>query len=54
MIYSVTLAPVMDKAQEKMMEIMKNEGLSDQSKFNSYVSILDQLIGDVEEQQGHS
>lgn len=52
MIYSVTLAPVMDKAQEKMMEIMKNEGLSDQSKFNSYVSILDQLIGDVEEQQG--
>lgn len=52
MIYSVTIAPVMDKAQEKMMEIMKNEGLSDQSKFNSYVSILDQLIGDVEEQQG--
>lgn len=52
MIYSVTLAPVMDKAQEKMMEIMKNEGLSDQSKFNSYVSILDQLIGDVEKQQG--
>lgn len=52
MIYSVTLAPIMDKAQEKMMEIMKDEGLSDQSKFNSYTSILDQLIGDVEEQQG--
>lgn len=40
MIYTVTLAPYLEKAQEDMLAVMKNENLTDEQKFQNYVSIL--------------
>ena len=33
MVYSVTLAPLLEEAQSKMMDISKNTGLTDEAKF---------------------
>lgn len=52
MIYSVTLAPLLERAQEQMLAITKEEGKSDEQKFANYVSILDQLMDDALAQQG--
>ncbi len=43
MAYSVTLAPYVEKAQEEMLSVMKNAGLSDADKFASYAGILSDL-----------
>lgn len=52
MVYSVTLAPLMEKAQSQMMEIMKDTGLSDEQKFNKWTGILNSLVDDAVNQQG--
>lgn len=52
MIYTVTIAPYIEKAQERMLDVMQNENLTDEQKFNNYVSILDGLTNDVLSQQG--
>lgn len=51
MIYSVTLAPLIEQAQEQMLSVMKNSDLSDEQKFNNYISILDGLTSGVLGQQ---
>lgn len=52
MIYSVTLAPMMEKAQKEMMDVMQNVGLSDEQKFSKWTGILDGLVDDAVNQQG--
>ncbi len=52
MIYTVTLAPYLEKAQEEMLDVMKREDLTDEEKFSNYVSILDAMTDDVLNQQG--
>ena len=52
MIYTVTLAPYLEKAQEEMLDVMKNENLTDEEKFSQYVNILDALTDNVLNQQG--
>lgn len=51
MIYSVTLAPIMEKAQEQMLEVMKNGNLSDDEKFARYAGILSNLTDEALSQQ---
>lgn len=51
MIYSVTLAPYIEKAQEQMLETMKNESLTDEQKFSNYANILDSLTSGVLSEQ---
>lgn len=51
MIYSVTLAPIMEKAQEQMLEVMKNGNLTDAQKFEQYAAILSNLTNDALAQQ---
>lgn len=43
MVYSVTLAPLLEQAQEDMLAVMKNTGLSDEQKFKQYTNILSDL-----------
>ncbi len=52
MIYSVTLAPIMEKAQEEMLSVMKNSSLTDTQKFSNYTTILSNLTNDALAQQG--
>lgn len=52
MVYSVTLAPLMEKAQKEMMDVMQNNGLSDEQKFNKWTGILNTLVDDAVSQQG--
>lgn len=52
MVYSVTLAPLMEKAQKEMMDVMQNTGLSDEQKFNKWTGILNNLVDDAVNQQG--
>lgn len=52
MIYSVTLAPILEKAQEQMLSITKDDGKTNEQKFASYVAILDDLTADALAQQG--
>lgn len=52
MVYSVTLAPLMEKAQKQMMDVMQNTGLSDEQKFNKWTGILNNLVDDAVNQQG--
>ena len=51
MVYSVTLAPLMEKAQQEMMDVMQNSGLSDEQKFNKWTGILNGLVNDAIDQQ---
>lgn len=51
MIYTVTIAPYIEKAQEQMLDVMQNDSLTDEQKFNNYVSILDGLTNGVLSQQ---
>lgn len=51
MIYTVTIAPYIEKAQKKMLDVMQNDALTDEQKFNNYVSILDGLTSGVLGQQ---
>lgn len=43
MIYSVTLDPLIEEAQKKMLDVTKDSSLTDEQKFNNYVSILEEL-----------
>lgn len=52
MIYSVTIAPYIEQAQKKMLEVMKNDSLGSEAKFDSYVRILDSLTAGVLSDQG--
>lgn len=46
MIYSVTLAPLMEKAQKGMMDIMQNTGLSEEQRFSQWTGVLNNLVDD--------
>lgn len=52
MIYTVTIAPLLEKAQEEMLDVMKREDLTDEEKFGNYVRILDDMTDNVLSQQG--
>ena len=52
MIYSVTLAPLIEEAQKKMMNVMQNDAMSDEQKFGAWTGILDGLLDDALKQQG--
>lgn len=51
MIYSATLGPIMENAQERMLEITKNEELSDEEKFKGYTSVMEGMTNDALAQQ---
>ena len=51
MIYSVTIAPLLEEAQNEMMEVMKNTSLTDEQRFKQWTDILDGLVGDAVAQQ---
>lgn len=51
MVNSVTLAPLLEKAQKKMMDVMQNTGLSDEQKLDKWTGILNNLVGDAINQQ---
>ena len=52
MIYTVTIAPLLEKAQEEMLDVMKREDLTDEEKFGNYVRILDDMTDKALSQQG--
>lgn len=52
MIYTVTIAPLLEKAQEEMLNVMKREDLTDEEKFGNYVRILDDMTDNALSQQG--
>ena len=51
MVYSVTLSPLLEEAQDEMMKVMKNTGLTDEQKFKQWTNILNGLVDDAVEQQ---
>lgn len=51
MIYSATLGPIMENAQERMLEITENEKLSDEEKFKRYTSVMEGMTNDALAQQ---
>lgn len=51
MVYSVTLSPLLEEAQNEMMEVMKNTNLTDEQRFKQWTNILNGLVGDAVEQQ---
>lgn len=52
MIYTVTIAPLLEKAQEEMLDVMKREDLTDEEKFGNYVRILNDMTDNALSQQG--
>lgn len=54
MVYSVTLAPIITKAQDQMLNVMQNVGLSDEEKFKQWTGILGTLVDDALEQQNYA
>ena len=46
MVYSVTLAPLLEEAQNEMMEVMMNTNLTDEQRFKQWTNILNGLVGD--------
>lgn len=52
MIYSVTLAPMIEQAQKQMMDIMQNDGLTDEQRFAQWAGVLDGMLNDALKQQG--
>ena len=46
MIYSVTLAPLLEEAQEDMMSVMKNQNLTEEERFTQWTNILKGLTTD--------
>lgn len=51
MVYSVTLAPLMEKTQKEMLDTMQNTGLTDEQKFNKWTDVLNNLVDDAIGQQ---
>lgn len=54
MVYSVTLAPILEKAQKSMMDISKNTGLTDEAKFEAYTKVMDGLVDDAVVEQNNA
>ena len=40
MIYTVTIAPYIEKAQERMLDVMQNENLTDEQKSTTMYQFL--------------
>ena len=51
MVYSVTLAPIMEEAQNAMLDVMKDTSLTDKQKYVQWTNILNGLVSDATEQQ---
>lgn len=51
MVYSVTLAPIMEEAQSAMLDVMKDTSLTDKQKYAQWTNILNGLVSDATEQQ---
>lgn len=51
MVYSVTLAPIMEEAQAAMLDVMKDTSLTDKQKYAQWTNILNGLVSDATEQQ---
>ena len=51
MVYSVTLAPIMEEAQSAMLDVMKDTSLTDKQKYVQWTNILNGLVSDATEQQ---
>lgn len=51
MVYSVTLSPLLEEAQNEMMNIMKDTNLTDEQRFKQWTTILNGLVSDAVEQQ---
>lgn len=51
MVYSVTLAPLLEEAQNEMINVMKDTTLTDEQRFKQWTNILNGLVGDAVEQQ---
>lgn len=51
MVYSITLAPVMEKAQKEMESIAQSLTMSDEQKLDAYMDVVDKLIDDAVKQQ---
>lgn len=51
-VYSVTLAPLAKKAEEDMLEVMKNTGLSDEEKYAQMTGVIDDFVDGAIERQG--
>lgn len=51
MLYSTLFSDMINDAQEQMLDVMQNDSLTDEQKFNNYVSILDGLTNGVLSQQ---
>ena len=51
MIYSVTIAPLLEEAQNEMLEVMKNTNLTDEQRFKQWADILNDLVDDAVVQQ---
>lgn len=54
MVYSVTLAPIIEKAQKQMLGVMQNTDLSDKQKFQQWTTIIGELVNDAAEEQEHA
>lgn len=54
MIYSVTLAPLLDQAQQAMLEAMSDTTLTDKERFAKFSDILSTLTDDVIEEQEYA
>lgn len=52
MVYSVTIAPLMKKAEEDMLAVMKDDTLSDEEKFKKQAGIVGSLTKEAIAQQG--
>lgn len=51
MIYSVTLAPIFEKAQKEMLDVMNDAEMSEEEKFDKYAEILGSMTDDALAQQ---
>lgn len=51
MIYSVTIAPLLEQAQKEMMEVMKDTSLTDEQRFKQWTDILNGLVDDAVAEQ---
>lgn len=54
MVYSVTLAPIIEKAQKQMLDVMQNTGLSDEQKFQQWTMILGELVDNAVNEQEYA
>lgn len=54
MIYSATIAPLLEKAQEQMLAITKDQDKTDVQKFASYTDIISMLMDDVMAQKAQA